>query len=145
VPTEIRFWDTSALLQVFDQDEADHRAAVGLWDTRRGRFVRRTSMIVGVEALQAARAKAPAHLPKILAAIESDSDLVPFDSERFDVALEIGKHHAARGADTAIVASAVYAQRRTSASLMFITADEEQAKLAVDSGLKVKKLRPTPR
>ena len=145
MPTELRFWDTSALLQVFDRDEADHRSAVGLWGARRGRFARRTSMIVGIEALQAARAHAPRYLPEILAAIENDIDLVPFDSERFEVALQIARHHAARGADTAIVASAVYTQRRTSVPLIFITADEEQAKLAVDSGLKVKKLRPPSR
>jgi predicted nucleic acid-binding protein len=143
VPTEIRFWDTSALLQVFDEDQTDHTAAVGLWDTRHGRYARRTSLIVAIEALQASRAIAPRYLTDVQEALETDVDLVPFDTERFDVALEIARRRYAKGADTAIVASAVFAQRRTAVPVTFVTADEDQASLARAFGLKVKKLRPT--
>jgi len=145
VNIEIRFWDTSAILKVFDSDEADHNAALALWDTRRGRFLRRSSMIAGIEAVQAARAQSPKILANVQNAVDKDIDLVPFDDERFKVALEIAKRRYAKGADTAIVASAIFAQRRTSANVTFITADEDQAKLARECGLEVTMLRPTTR
>jgi predicted nucleic acid-binding protein len=137
---EVRFWDTSALVKIFDSSEPDHRRARGLWSGPRSRRVRQvSSVLVAVEAVRKFYRTVPEEVGTLLEAIDA-LDLVYLDDRVLPVALELAKHSVASGADTAIVASAVAIKRGDGKDVELVTADAVQAGLAAREGLGVVRL-----
>jgi len=137
---EARFWDTSALVKVFDAKESDHRRARGLWSGPRSRRVRHvSSILVAIEAVRRFYRSVPDEVGALLDALDA-VDLVFLDDKILPVAFELAKHSKASGADTAIVASAVALKRYSGKQVELVTADQDQATLASREGIEVVQL-----
>ncbi len=134
---EVRFWDTSALVKVFDAREPDHRRARGLWSGPGSRRVRHaSSILVAVEAVRKFYRAVPEEVGTLIEALET-LDLIYLDDRVFPVALELARRSRAGGADTAIVATAVCIKRAAGEKVLLVTADSSQAELAGSEGLEV--------
>jgi len=132
---EVRFWDTSALLMVFDARERDRRRARGLWSGPRSRKVEHaTSVLVAIEAVRKFHRSAPAEVGQLMDALRA-MVLVPLVASLLPIAYEIAGRSHATGADTAIVSCAVAIPRVAGKEVEFVTADDEQGDLARAEGL----------
>jgi predicted nucleic acid-binding protein len=136
----VRFWDTSALLQIFNSSLPDHRAARNLWSgPRSGRFEHATSAVVVIEtALHLHRAGFDKS--DLLQAVDM-MDVFAVDEDLFPAAFQLIERSHAGGADTATVACAVEARRGGAGEVELITADRRQGKLAQREGIRVTLLR----
>lgn len=134
---EIRFWDTSGLLKIFDAREADHRRARGLWSGPRSRRVEHaSSVLVAVEAIRKFYRTVPDEVGQLEDALRSIA-LVALDAAILPIAFELARRSKATGADTAIVACAVAVKRASGKSVELVTADREQATLAAGEGIEI--------
>lgn len=133
---DVRFWDTSALIQVFDSRERDHRRARGLWSGPRSRRVEHaTSILVAIESARKFYRNAPGEVGQLMDALRA-MYLVPLDGIVLPIAFELAKRSKVTGADTAIVSCALAIRRATSREVELVTADGEQAGLASSEGLR---------
>lgn len=137
---EVRFWDTSALVKVFDACEPDHRRARGLWSGPRSRRVKQvSSILVAIEVVRRFYRSVPDEVGTLIDALDA-LDLVYIDDKVLPVALELARHSLASGADTAIVACAVAIKRGDGKEVELVTADGDQARLAQREGVQVLRL-----
>lgn len=133
---DVRYWDTSALLKVFDARERDHRRARGLWSGPRSRRVEHaTSTLVAIESVRKFYRNAPAEVGQLMDALRA-MYLVPLDAIVLPIAYELAKRSKATGADTAIVSCALAIRRSTGREVELVTADGEQGTLASSEGLR---------
>jgi len=141
-----RFWDTSAIIQVYHSFARDHRKALGLWSGPRSRLVEHvTSALVAIEAVRRIYVVQPEFAPDVRDAL-SKMWRVPVDDQILPIgSLLASKGGQASGADRAIVACAIWTARQVNDRIEFVTSDGSQAEIAErgSSGeLQVLRLQP---
>jgi hypothetical protein len=141
-----RFWDTSAIIQVYHAYARDHRRALGLWSGPRSRSVEHvTSALVAVEAVRRIHVVEPEFVADVRDAL-TRMWRVPVDDQILPIGYMLAsKGGQASGADRAIVACAIWTARQVNDRVEFITSDRSQAEIAENSSsneLDVIRLQP---
>lgn len=138
----IRFWDTSALVKLFNRHESAHARASNLIYGS-GKAVRQmTSMIVSVELVAVVvRETRDRQLAKQAVELLRGFDQMEFLEAHRDLALRLALAGRARGADTAIAAQAL-SVAAVGERLEFVTADRDQSQvIAAETKARHLKLR----
>lgn len=141
-----RFWDTSAIIQVYHAYAKDHRRALGLWSGPASRSVEHvTSALVAVEAVRRIHVVEPEFVTDVRNAL-SRMWRVPVDDQILPIGYLLAcKGGQASGADRAIVACAIWTARQVNDQVEFITSDGSQAEIAENGSskeLEVIRLQP---
>jgi len=141
-----RFWDTSAIIQVYHATARDHRRGLELGSGPRSRAVEHvTSALVAVEAVRRIYVVEPEFVPDVRNAL-TRMWRVPVDDQILPIGYTLaGKGGQASGADRAIVACAIWTARQVNDRVEFITSDGSQAEIAENSSsneLDVIRLQP---
>jgi hypothetical protein len=126
-----RFWDTSAIIQVYHSFAKDHRRALGLWSGPRSRSIEHvTSALAAIEAVRRIHVVQPELVPDVRDAL-SRMWRVPVDDQILPIGYRLaGDRGQASGADRAIVACAIWTARQVNTRVEFITSDASQAEVA---------------
>ena len=126
-----RFWDTSAIIQVYHGLAKDHRKALGLWSGPRSKGVEQiTSALVAIEAVRRIHIVSPECAADLRIALKR-MWRVPVDDQVLPIGYALAQRRGeASGADRAIVACAMWIARQIHTQIEFVTSDASQAEMA---------------
>jgi uncharacterized protein len=139
------FWDTSALLRCYDEQEPSHARAKNLLLKEQGH---KGSALLELEAVSGVvrRLRTKAQRLTVLSLVKGHLqhfDLVPIEPSQIDRALRLVERHELRAADALHVAAALALSRELGRkSLRFLTADLQQREAAAAEGLRLIQLSP---
>lgn len=138
------FWDTSALVRCYDPGEPGHARAKSLLFAEKGHKASAFIVPELVSAVVRKFGRDKRNREALLRTIDDDLayfDLASVEEDQLEVTTRLIKKHSLRAADALHLASAVILRRGLGKrSMMFITADGEQAKAAREESFKVLEL-----